>query len=100
MPAIEAVCDSGFPGRWSILLTFTDLMAVGLTPAFRGGHDFGKIWGLLKFIRCYFTCRFSGSIHHRMPLRGEFMPLLFGDEVGCVFGAFLATDRFLMIFSR
>jgi hypothetical protein len=28
MPVVERVCRSDFPSRWSILLTFTDLMAV------------------------------------------------------------------------
>ena len=28
MPVVERVCRSDFPSRWSILLTFADLMAV------------------------------------------------------------------------
>ena len=28
MPVVEQVCRSDFPSRWSILLTFADLMAV------------------------------------------------------------------------
>jgi hypothetical protein len=33
-----------------------------------------------------------------MPLRYEFSPFLFGILIGCMFGAFLAPNRFQVIF--
>jgi hypothetical protein len=35
-----------------------------------------------------------------MPLRSEFLPFPFGGSVGSAFGAFLATNRFQVIFLR
>jgi hypothetical protein len=52
---------------------------------------------LLEFI---LVRHFGGSIRHRMPLHCEFMPLLFGGQVGRVFGVFFAPNRFQKIFSR
>jgi hypothetical protein len=40
----------------------------------------------------------GGLIRHRMPLRGEFLPFQFGGAIGCAFGAFLAPNRFQVIF--
>jgi hypothetical protein len=41
-----------------------------------------------------------GLIRHRMPLRCELLPFLFGGLIGCVFGAFLAPNRLQVIFLR
>src|ERR1700730_1235271 len=41
---------------------------------------------------------FRGLICHRVPLRGEFLPFLFGGWIGGVSGAFLAANRFQVIF--
>ena len=35
---------------------------------------------------------------HRMPLRGEFLPFLFGGLIGGASGAFLAANRLQVIF--
>jgi hypothetical protein len=43
---------------------------------------------------------FGGLIRHRMPLRREFPPFLFGGSIGCVFRAFLAPNRLQVIFLR
>ena len=40
----------------------------------------------------------GGLIRHRMPLRCEFLPFLSGALIGCVYGAFLAPNRFQVIF--
>jgi hypothetical protein len=40
----------------------------------------------------------GGLIRHRMLLRCEFSPFLFGGSIGCVFGAFLAPDRLQVTF--
>jgi hypothetical protein len=52
---------------------------------------------LLEFVLLQLIRHCGGPIRHRMPLRCEFMPLLFGGDVGRVFGALLAADRFQMI---
>jgi hypothetical protein len=38
--------------------------------------------------------RYGGLIRHRMPLRREVSPFLFGRAAGCVFGLPLAPERF------
>jgi hypothetical protein len=38
-------------------------------------------------------------IRHRTPLRGEFLPFLFGGLIGGASGAFLAANRFQVNFS-
>ena len=55
---------------------------------------------LFKFIERSFARQFGGLIRHRMPLHRESMPLLFGGNVGCLFGVFLAPNRLQVIFSR
>jgi hypothetical protein len=55
---------------------------------------------LLEFVLRHPTFNTGSPIRHRMPLRCEFMPLLFGGKVSRVFGGLLAADRFQMISSR
>jgi len=40
----------------------------------------------------------GGLIRHRMPLRRELSPFLFGDSVGCALGLLLTSNRFQVIF--
>jgi hypothetical protein len=40
----------------------------------------------------------GGLIRHRMPLRRELSPFLFGDSVGCALGLLLTSNRFQVVF--